>query len=172
MSDNQDNHHDTSASEVPEDVSSARRKQWLPLFVLFLAFVGIVTLVFLTQKKETIDWIEDYQAGIKLSEQQNKPILLVFHNQNVSFCWAMEQHVYNHPDAIKYVEANFIPILIDIDKQPEIIKKYNVSYYPTFYVKYPDSNELSAPIIGCIPKPKLFIERISKLLDTIKQPNK
>ena len=84
----------------------------------------------------------------------------------------MEQYVYNNPQAIKYVEANFIPILIDVDKQPEIARQYNINSYPTYYIKYPDSDELFDPLVGCFPRSSLFIERIDHLLNKIKQSNK
>jgi len=167
MSDNQDNHHDTSASEVPEDVSSAGQKQRLPLFVLFLAFVGIVTLVFLTQNKETIDWVEDYEEGLKQARQQNKPVLLAFYKLDTRFCSLMTQNTYNDPDVVEYVEENFVPILIDVDKQPEIAKEFNISYYPTHYVKYPDSDKLVGPQMG-YDVPRKFINILESFLEKLR----
>ena len=148
------------------------KKHHRALWMLFLVFFAFVAITFLTKHRDTINWIEDYEAGIKLAKQQNKPVLLAFYNKNISFCWAMDQHVYNNPEVIKYAEAKFIPILIDVDKQPEIVKQYNIDYYPTHYVGYPDSNELSEPMVGCVPDPRLFIERIDHLLNTIKRSNK
>ena len=83
----------------------------------------------------------------------------------------MEDYVYNKPEAIEYVEANFIPILIDAGKQPEITRQYNVNYWPTFCIKYPHTDEISVPLSACIPNPKTFIERIGDLLNSIKPPN-
>jgi len=148
------------------------KKHHRALWILFLVFLVFVTVVILTYHRDTINWIEDYETGIELAKQQNKPVLLAFYNQNVSFCWAMDQHVYNNPEVIKYAEAKFIPILIDVDEQPKIVEQYNVDYYPTHYVGYPDSNEFSEPMIGCVPNPRLFIERIDHLLNTIKRSNK
>ena len=159
--------------QEPKKITSpTEKKHHRALWTLFLVFFAIVAIVFLTKHRDTIDWIEDYETGIKLAKQQNKPVLLAFYNQNISFCWAMDQYVYNNPDVIKYAETKFIPILIDIDKQPEIVKQYNIDYYPTHYVGYPDSNELSEPLVGCVPNPRLFIERIDHLLNTIKRSNK
>jgi hypothetical protein len=162
-----------SARQVSENIPPpAEKKRSRALWILLLVFLVFVATVFLTQHEDTIDWVEDYEAGIKLAKQQEKPILLAFYDQDIPFCWAMERHVYNNSNVIKYVEANFIPILIDVDKQPEIIKQYNISVYPTHYVKQPHSDELSNPLIGCYPQPTLFIERIDHLLNTTKQSNK
>jgi hypothetical protein len=162
-----------SAKQVPENIPPpAERKRSRALWILLLVFLVFVATVFLTQHEETINWVEDYDTGIKLAKQKNKPILLAFYNKDIPFCWAMERHVYNNPNVIEYVETNFIPILIDVDIQPVIVKQYNISSYPTHYVEYPNSNELSEPLIGCYPQPTLFIERIDHLLNTIKQSNK
>ncbi len=160
--------------ESCKSVPVGGKKHHRALWVIFLVFFVFVAITFLTRDTDTIDWVENYQAGIKLAEQQNKPVLLAFYNKNISYCWAMDQYVYNNPEVIKYAEADFIPILIDVDKQPEIVKQYNIGYYPTHYVGYPDGNELklSEPIIGCVPNPRLFIERVAHLLNTIKQSNK
>ena len=67
----------------------------------------------------------------------------------------------------KYVEANFVPIFIDVDKQPAIAEQYNVGYYPSHYVKLPDSEEVFGPRVGHDP-PALFIKELKKLLDRAK----
>ncbi len=173
MADKESNSNQASDEQVPGNIRLATgKKQSRALWILLLVFLVFVVTVFLTQRQDSIDWVEDYEAGMKLAEQQKKPVLLAFYNQDISFCWAMKQHVYNNPNVINHVEANFIPILIDVDKQPEIVKQYNIDYYPTHYVEYPDGNELSEPLIGCVPQPSLFIERIDHLLDTIKQPDR
>ena len=152
--------------------SSAQKKQSRPLLIIFLVFFIFLVIVFLTQDKDTIDWIEDYETGIELAKKQNKPVLLAFYNQDISFCWRTKRGSYNNPKVIKYVEANFIPILIDVDKQPEIVQQYNVKNYPTHYVEDPHSGKLSNPLIGCMPIPSLFIERIDHLLNTMKESDK
>jgi hypothetical protein len=173
MADKESSSNQASDGQAPQSIqTTTNKKHSRALWILLLVFLVFVATVFLTQRQDSIDWVEDYDAGMKLAKQLKKPVLLAFYNQDISFCWAMEQHVYNNPNVIKHVGANFIPILIDVDKQPQIVKKYNINYYPTHYVEYPSNNELSEPLIGCVPQPSLFIERIDHLLDTIKQPGK
>ena len=72
-------------SEIPTENSSIQssnqnnQKSNTPLLFVILVFVGLVAVVFLTQKKESIDWITDYKKGVALARGQNKPLLLVFH---------------------------------------------------------------------------------------------
>jgi hypothetical protein len=146
---------------------TAVRKQYPAILILFLVFLGLVLLVFLTQHKETIKWVEDYDAGIRLAKQQNKPVLLAFYKANARFCEVISQDVYTNPRVIKYVEQNFVPIFIDVDKQPDIANRYHVDYYPTHYVKRPDNDELFGPILGPA-RPAVFIDRLESLLKKMK----
>jgi len=170
MADRDLNNKDAPAQQMPENVlPAAEKKKSRGLWILFLVFFVFVASVFLTQHRDTIDWIEDYEAGIKLAKQQNKPILLAFYKLHTRFCSDMSQNTYNNPDVIDYVEANFIPILIDVDKQPEIAKRYNVNYYPTHYIKRPDSNELIGPHVG-YDVPSVFIQKLKELLKKMPAP--
>ena len=150
MAQTQAENHEVPTGRTPKAASSpAAQKQSRALWAVILAFTILVAIVFLTQKKfeEQINW-RDYQTGIELAKQQNKPALLCFFKEGTRFTSDMKQDVYSKPKVKKYVEANFIPILIDVDKQPELAKRYNVTYYPTHYIEYPDTNKMDGPFIG------------------------
>ena len=146
-----------------------QKKHSRALLLLFLVFFAFVTTVFLTQRKDTIGWIEDYEAGLKLAEQKNKPVLLAFFKLHTRYCSEMQQNTYNNPDVIEYVETNFIPILIDVDKHPQIAERYNIGYYPTHYIKYPHSDKLVGPHIGS-DSPSIFIKKLDNLLRKMDLP--
>jgi len=146
------------------DSERAKQRSLRPLLKLFVIFVIFVVVVFLFQSKSSINWIEDYEAGMELSRQKDKPVLLAFFKSNTRFCVLMTQNTYNNPDVIKYVESNFIPILIDVDKHPEIAKQYEVGYYPTHCIKYPDSSEILGSHYG-YDVPESFIRKLKNIND-------
>jgi hypothetical protein len=157
------NDYDVSTSRTPEESTpSSGKKQSRMLWIIILVFTVFVLIVFLTEHKEPIAWVEDYHAGVELAKQQNKPVLLCFFKQGTRFSLDMWQDVYSRSDVKKYVEVHFVPILIDVDKQPEIAKRYNVTYYPTHYVECPDTNQIDGPFLGAhrlfefIKKPRSF----------------
>lgn len=141
-----------------------------PLLIMFLAFFILVALVFIFQRTDTIDW-EDYDTGIKLAEKQNKPVLLAFYKEFAPMSTDTRRNTYTHHDVIDYVHRNFIPILINVDEQPKIAEQYNIGYYPTHYIKPPDSNEIFGPMIGYDP-PAVFIKKLKDLLDKMNPPDK
>jgi thioredoxin-related protein len=134
-----------------------------PLLVILVVFAAFVTIVIVNQNKDSIDWIKDYQTGLELAKKQNKPMLIAFHQKFAPFSTQINQKTYPDKRVIKYIEDKFIPIYIDVDKQPETAKLFNVGYYPTHYIKYHDSEERIGPHIGH-DTPTVFIEKIERLL--------
>ncbi len=148
----------TDKSSKPIGSQGSRRAVWL----IFAVFIAVVIVVFVTQKKESIKWIEDYQKGLELAKQQNRPVLLGFYKKFTRMSSDMFNNTYNNPKVKEYVEANFVPILIDVDAQPDIAKLYNINIYPTHYVKHPNNDKLFGPRVGYDP-PGLFINELEKL---------
>ena len=91
-------------------------------------------------------------------------MLIAFHKKFAPFSTEINQKTYPDKRVIKYIEEKFIPIYIDVDEQPEIAKLFNVGYYPTHYIKYPDSEKLIGPHIG-YDVPTVFIEKLERLLN-------
>jgi len=139
-----------------------------PLFVLALMFFGFVFVVFLIQNKTPIAWIVNYEKGVELARKQKKPLLLVFYKPNAPMFVGAQNTTYNNPDVKKYVETNFIPVLINCTERPDLAKKFGVGYYPTHYVKNPDKEELFGPRLGG-DVPNLFIKQMQQLLDKMNE---
>ncbi len=152
---------DVAALQNAAGAKQPSKRKHRGLWTLLLVFLVFVITVFLTAPRDTINWIEDYNTGIELAKKQNKPALLCFFKHGTRYSSEIWETVYNSPDVKKYVEDSFIPILIDVDKQPEIASRYKVDYYPTHYVENPNNNEIDGPFIGSF-----------HLLDFIKQARK
>jgi hypothetical protein len=164
MADKESNNNHGSGKQMSEHFPpAAEKKRSGGRWILLLVFLVFIATVFLTQHKGTINWVEDYEAGMKLAKQRKKPVLLTFYKLHTRFCSDMSQNTYNDSDVIEYVESNFVPVFIDVDKEPEIAKLYNVDYYPTHYIKQPDSNELIGPHLG-YDVPSVFIQKLEDLL--------
>jgi len=150
-------------SRASKTASSQHQKPTRAIGIIFLAFIIFVVIVFLTQREDSINWVEDYHKGTQLAKQQNKPVLLAFYKKFTRMSTDTWNDTYKNPKVKEFVETNFVPILIDVDKQPDIAKKYNINYYPTHYVKRADSDRLFGPRMGYDP-PTLFISELKKLL--------
>ena len=148
--------------QVQNSVNSPKTSSRRSLLLILVVFVAFVTIVILKQDKDSIKWIEDYQAGVELARQQNKPMLIAFHKQFTQYCTLITQNTYPDERVIKYIHDNFIPIYIDIEKQPAIAEQFKIGYYPTHYIKRHDSDERFGPHTGH-DVPGVFIEKIERL---------
>ena len=138
-----------------------------PLLIIIGVFIVLVIMVFVLNKQSSINWIKDYDKAVQMAKQQNKPMLLDFYKPNAPMVTFEFNNTYNNADVKQFVEANFIPVLINVDEQPDLARKFHINYYPTHYVKNPDSEKLFGPRLGADP-PGLFIEEMTKLLNRAK----
>ncbi|MCJ7692716.1 MAG: hypothetical protein MUO22_04815, partial [Sedimentisphaerales bacterium] len=105
MTENKTNNHVIPGKQAQDEVPApGQKKRPRSLWILFLAFIVFVLMVFIFQKRDSIDWVEDYQAGLEMARQQSKPVLLAFYKVNTPMSTQIWQNTYNNPAAIEYVE--------------------------------------------------------------------
>jgi len=121
-----------------EAVKSAPKKKSNFKWILLVVFLAMVVRPFFKAETPELAW-QDYETGVKLAQQQDKPILLAFYKAGTRFCRDMWNDTYANETAIKFIEDNFVPIFVDVVKQPDIAREYNVTYYPTHFIKTPDN---------------------------------
>jgi thioredoxin-related protein len=151
----------TSSIKTRDSKISERKKRYFLFGLVILVF--FVFAVYMNQQSGTVNWIEDYETGIARAKELDKPLFLAFYKANTPFTIDMWRDTYRNPQVIDYLESNFIPVFIDVDKQPELAQKYGINYYPTHYIKYPDREELKGPLIGYDP-PAVFIRKTQEIL--------
>ncbi len=120
-------------------------------------------------------WIEDYQQALKLSKQQNKPILINFTGSDwCGWCKKLVAEVFGEKEFIDYAKANLILLKIDFPsriQQSEDLKKQNsqlqdkfkITGYPTIILL--DSKEKELGRTGYQPGgASAYIEHLDSFL--------
>jgi len=111
---------------------AASRRTRIIVFIVLLVGVPIVTKSF--TGGPGVVWIEDFQEGIQLAQQEKKPILLSFHASWCGPCRDMKRSTYKSPEVISLVEEYYVPILMDIERDDQIAAKYNVYSIPVYFL--------------------------------------
>jgi len=151
------------------DMAGKRPKAY---WIVMLVFAVFVTIVFLNYQEQSVDWVQDYQAGIKKAKEMGKPVLLTLYKDRIGgrFTKPMFEDTFANPDVIQFVHQNFVPILINAFKHPEIAKRYNFDYDPTHIVVLPESEKVIKTRVGYDP-PALFMSEMKKALEQINSPD-
>ncbi len=129
--------------------------------------------------------VNDYESGLQLSKQQNKPILIDFTGWACVNCRKMEENVWTDPEVLRFIQNNFILVSLYVDDkallpvekrftyttasgaQKEITsvgdlwatfqaENFNQSSQPLYVVMSPDQKLLSNPV-GYTPDAKEYL---------------
>lgn len=109
--------------------------------LIFIALAAVVTLTYFaspgTAAENGVHWLT-YEQGLAKQQELKKPMLLFFHLSYCYRCKDMERKVYQDSDVINFINQNYIPVIVDMDKEKQTVKQFGVNYTPTNVFVAPD----------------------------------
>jgi thioredoxin-related protein len=94
-----------------------------------------------------IAWFHDLFEAHKVSADSGRPMLIVFGAEWCHFCKEMDKTTLHDPTMVAYVEANFIPVHLDADRDKRIAEILKIKPIPCTVVLSPNA-DLLAKIVG------------------------
>jgi len=94
------------------------------------------------QPPSSIKWQTDLKAARKQAVTEGKPIMIVFGAEWCGFCKKLEHQTLNTPEMSRYINDNFIPVHLDLDKEKKIGSILEVESLPCTVVLSPDADLL------------------------------
>jgi len=80
---------------------------------------------------EAIRWRDWNEESFLAAKQEEKRILLTLTATWCHWCHVMDQTSYADPQVIDLVNSQFIPVKVDVDRRPDISRRYNQGGFPT-----------------------------------------
>ena len=113
---------------------------WLIFLVVSLAFAWYSFYV----PSNSIAWADNYTSAQQQAANSGKPIILYFTAKWCVPCRIMKRQVWADEQVTASVNAQFIPVAIDLDNpdNAEVLARYNVSGTPVTIVTDPQGNAL------------------------------
>jgi thioredoxin-related protein len=102
--------------------------------LILIVLAAVVALMHFSGPVEAaeggVHWLT-YQHGLEKQQEFKKPMLLFFHLPYCYRCNEMERKVYKDSKVISFVNQNFIPVMVDLDKEKQTAELFEVDYTPT-----------------------------------------
>ena len=88
---------------------------------------------------DSINNTTDLSGAINQARTENKSVMIFFDQENCYYCDMFKNDVLSNGDVISELNNNYILVVIDVNKHPEIASKFKVFGTPT--VVFLDSNQ-------------------------------
>ncbi len=131
-------------------------------YIFILTILSILTL---TSAVYSVDFDDtqipglnvttDIDGAFNVSQSENKTLAIIFDQDSCVYCDILKEDVLSDEEVQKELNENFIVLLVDINKNPDIAQKYNVYGTPTIQFLDSNGNDIDK-IEGCPQKEELL----------------
>ena len=139
-----------------------------------LITTALASLTFVSNANADITWKPDRTQGVQSAQETNKPILVFVTADWCHYCQKMKRQTWSNQTVAATVNKDFVPVLIDGDRQRAEVSRLQVRGFPTTFVFAPDGKVLGkrtgymSPAetkrwLDSLPKPKQRIAVINRI---------
>jgi thioredoxin-related protein len=96
------------------------------IIVLFFTFTGLAPDA---SSANLIQWYS-YDEGMALGKAEGKKAIISFYANWCQYCRAMDKKTYTDATIVSYLNENFIPIKVDVERERHIASQYNINPLP------------------------------------------
>ena len=81
---------------------------------------------------EQIAWRDWDESAFEDAQREEKHVLLTLTATWCHWCHVMDQTTYSDPRVIEVINSRFIPVAVDVDRRPDLSRRYNQGGFPSF----------------------------------------
>ena len=110
-----------------------------------------------------VEWREWGDAAFEEARAEDEPVLLSLSATWCSWCHEMDREAYSNPMVAANVNDSFVPVRVDIDRQPRVRERYNVGGFPSTVFCTPDGDLLTGATYLGIDGMRQVVQRVRDL---------
>ncbi len=96
--------------------------------------------------QQAVRWQSDLETARRLAAQTNRLILIHFWSDTCEPCARMDRDVFSRSDVAAALEANYVPVKINVRHFPVTAQQFRVTNWPTDVVVTTQGNELDRSV--------------------------
>lgn len=120
-------------------------KKFLLIAILCSFFTVLVGISTVSATEDQIKWYS-YDEGVALSKKDGKKVFLHFWAEWCTFCMEMKKKTFTNKEVINYLNQNYVPVLVNADKERKITGDYFVRGLPATFFLTKDGNKIQLPV--------------------------
>ncbi len=109
-----------------------------------------------------INWHQWNNETLLKASKANKPILMFISNPWCSWCRMMDEETLKDSRVVEFINANFIAVKVDSEKNPAVAYRYLTGYFPTLAFLTAQGDTFDAISYG---SPELIIKEAKRRLE-------
>ncbi len=112
----------------------------------------------------SVRWVTSLAEAREAASRAGKPLLVEFGAKWCGFCKKLDRETFSQESVVRFVNDSFVAVQIDVDKEPELARKYEIGGLPTVVFLSP-GGEVLARLEGFRP-PDTFLLEARKSAET------
>lgn len=112
-----------------------------------------------------VDWREWGAAAFEEARETDRPVLLSLSATWCEWCHEMDETTFSRPTIAANVNERFVPVRVDIDRQPRVRERYNMGGFPSTVFATPDGEVLSGATYLGVDGMRQVLERVGEAWD-------
>lgn len=110
-----------------------------------------------------VEWREWGPDAFAEAQAEDKPLLLSLSATWCSWCHKMDREAYSNPMVAANLNDSFVPVRVDIDRQPRVRERYNMGGFPSTVFTTPEGELLTGATYLETDGMRQTVERIRDL---------
>jgi thiol:disulfide interchange protein len=86
-------------------------------------------------------WLTSLEDALKKGQEQNKLVLADFTAEWCKWCVRLKTEVFDQREFLEFAAAKLILVVIDADRNRELVDKHGVKGFPTILIFSPDGKK-------------------------------
>lgn len=136
--------------------------------------IYIVLLFATSLMAAEVNWAKDYETGLKLAKEQNKPMMFVISRDTCKYCVLLKNTTFKDKKATTVLNRDFIAVTSWINENDYIPEKLFTPGLPGIWFLVPSGEPMFQPLMGAVGIEEIlhYLKQVKAEFNKIKSSGK